>query len=473
MLSRRQWHSVILGATWLGQTACGMQDSQSQIGLPSYKILDRDERIIAQPPPPSVAAMPAMPQPFDCTVQWKEILQFGSAQDDEIQSIVVDEERNLYFTGYENGQVTRDVISPIGNSQAFLGKLGADGSPVWRRYIDTTSTDVGVQLAFGSNKRDIFVLGRTQGSLPGFANKGLYDIFVNVFNAAGELGTAFLSGDERSQHPTSLDFTASGDVLVGGYDDIYVLGTAVISLSKPFVYKINISTPENPSVSTLYKADGLTFDYFTSLRSARNSSNDIYFSTVDSAGAIVHKISDDPGAMWTRQFTDSMFELIRGIAISPSGAIFLTGSATAVGGSPPFPDLGVFVAAVDVDRGDVQSTAWARTLESDMAIAATTDVQGNIYITGRTQGNFMPGSEPSDLWKLFVLKFSPAGKSLTFWQRELGMNTFPLSLSIDKCGTMYVGGYTTENLAGPGSSKGGRDAFLLHIPPSEWRSLEP
>jgi hypothetical protein len=109
--------------------------------------------------------------------------------------------------------------------------------------------------------------------------------------------------------------------------------------------------------------------------------------------------------------------------------------------------------------GMAQSLEWVRQLGTsrhDESRGVSTDILGNVYISGWTDGSL--GGPNARAGDAFVSKYDAAGTLQ--WTRQLGSRSGDSSngVSADGLGSVYITGYTAGTLGG--FNPGGRDAFV-------------
>ncbi len=131
-------------------------------------------------------------------------------------------------------------------------------------------------------------------------------------------------------------------------------------------------------------------------------------------------------------------------------SILLSGCRPLQGVEPPAGNLG-----------------WVRqfgTAERDEASAVAVDGEGNVYVTGQTEGS-LPGQTALGQWDAFLRKYGPDGKEL--WTRQFGSNQDDgaSGVAVDGKGNVYVVGSVGGPL--PGQTYVGRyvDAFIRKYGP--------
>ena len=175
--------------------------------------------------------------------------------------------------------------------------------------------------------------------------------------------------------------------------------------------------------------------------------------------ALVIKYDRDGNRRWSRQPGTSFSDFANGIATDLDGNVYVVGGTDgALGG----PNEGAFDALViKYDRDGRQ--LWARQPGSacgDGALGVATDAEGNVYVVGVTCGA-LGGRKQGDQedTDAFLIKYDRDGDWL--WARQPGTSGFDAAWSVatDADGSVYVAGRTEGALADPG--KGDGDAFLI------------
>ncbi|MDC0074449.1 SBBP repeat-containing protein [Alphaproteobacteria bacterium] len=111
----------------------------------------------------------------------------GNAGEDKITDLAVDNDGNVYATGFSNV-----AFLAVGGLQAFRGDLDAfafklpiDGGFVYRTFLGTTDSDKGAGITVNPVTGEAYVAGRTKGTLDGETSSGKQDNFVIKLNADG------------------------------------------------------------------------------------------------------------------------------------------------------------------------------------------------------------------------------------------------------------------------------------------------
>lgn len=160
---------------------------------------------------------------------------------------------------------------------------------------------------------------------------------------------------------------------------------------------------------------------------------------------------------WATQFGTTGNDSGRSVTTDVFGNVYVTGYTTGnLNGQPNAGQSDAFLVKFSASG----STLWTKLIGTsigDVGLSVSVDAVGNSFIAGRTR---LPGSN-GDL-NGFVGKLAPDGTSL--WLSEFGTSAHDqaLRLAVDSGGDIYVSGYSVGNLDGEVNS-GGDDAFLRKL----------
>ncbi len=275
------------------------------------------------------------------------------------------------------------------------------------KELGSSSYDYGQAVATDSSG-NVYLTGYTSGGIDGNTNAGGYDIFVVKYNAAGikqwtrQLGTSM---DDAGQ---AIATDTSGNVYVTGYSGSGLDGGTTTGYRVMFLVKYDTSGTKQ----------------------------------------------------WTRVLgSTSMPVNGKGIAIDPSGNIYVAGTAyESLDGNTYWGDGEIFLVKYNA-AGTKQWTRQMGTRDEDAAMGIALDTSGNIYITGTTKGN-LDGNTNSGDYDIFLAKYNPAGTKQ--WTKQLGTSSIDIGygIAVDASDNVYVTGVTFNGLDG-NSFAGARDIFLV------------
>jgi hypothetical protein len=196
--------------------------------------------------------------------------QFGSSSYDEILAISVDSS-GVFVAGYTDGALPGQ--SSAGGSDAFVRRFDHAGNESWTHQFGTSSPLIDQCFSIAVHAGEVYVTGRTAGTLPGQTFSGWTDAFVRKYGPAGTVLWTHQFGTSSFESGRAILADASG-VYVSGYTGGALPGQI--------------------------KAGGM----------------DTFVRKYDSAGTEI----------WTRQFGTSAQDLANAITIDPTG-LYTAGEA--------------------------------------------------------------------------------------------------------------------------------------------------
>jgi hypothetical protein len=155
---------------------------------------------------------------------------FDSSSDMEAYDIELDDNENIYLTGYFKATVDFDVkagvtnISSNGGQDCYVVKLTSMKDLVWAKSYGGTGLDQSFGLEVASNG-DVYTVGRFNNEVdfdPGIgitnetADGSSWDIFIHKLNSIGDFQLVHTFGDGGTDLARGLEIDASGDMYVTG-----------------------------------------------------------------------------------------------------------------------------------------------------------------------------------------------------------------------------------------------------------------
>ncbi|XXX75186.1 SBBP repeat-containing protein [Sorangium sp. So ce134] len=325
---------------------------------------------------------------FDATGAHRWSARLGGSGAETLNGFAVTPEGKLVIGGTFYGSFTfgSATLTSVNALDSFLVTLDRDGAPGWARQIgdsaDQTLRSIAVDTA-----GNIVIAGYFSGALLCSApplpvcasSEGGTDIFVRKYDPLGAVLWTRIYGDASNQFATGVAVDAEGSAYITGrYNGTLAVGS----------------------------------------RQVRNSGlgPNLFVLKLDSGGS----------GVWLSDYGDTASQAGTGIAVTPSGAVVVTG--TYLGEL----DFGQerSIHANDAQTAFVVSFApdgapvWARSFAGDGAqesTAVVADGEGNVVVTGAAQGVIALGDEPlpnGGGFDAFVVKLDPQGKTL--WGKLLG-----------------------------------------------------
>ncbi len=397
----------------------------------------------------------------------------GGAASEYNGGLAVDANDNVYMTGAtgwvwegENFPTTPGVFdSSIYNSEVWVAKFNASGTPIFISYLGGQSTEEGLDIACDSSG-NVYVTGTftnnnpekfptTVGAYDRTTDEMYRDAFISVINASGTALTysTYIGGDGSADLGYSIAVDSNGD--------IYVTGTTQ-SAAFPTT---------SGAFDTSYNG-GYTDSFILKLSPDGLESADLIYSTFLGGDA-----SDDAVDL----------------AINPDNQVFVSGHtestnfpATVGALSETLNGVGdAFVAKLNATGSAlVYATYLGGESYSESANSIAIDASGAAYVAGYTMSRqfpVTPGAFDTSLGpnqKGFVTKLNPAGSGLVY-STFVGGNTewsHVSTISVDASGAAYIAGATTStdfpttagtfdnSFNGSGGYYSG-DAFVLKLNP--------
>jgi hypothetical protein len=249
---------------------------------------------------------------------------------------------NVYISGTTLGILDASGTDALGGNDAFVAKYSSDGSHLWTRQIGSTGNEFGTMVS-ADGLGNVYLAGRTNGSLGGLNEPGDFDAWLAKYTADGnrqwirQLGT------------TELD-NAFG-VAADGLGNVYFTGSTQGELSGP-----------------------------------NAGESDAYLAKYDAAGNL----------LWVRQLGSSFRDTGQDVSVDALGNAYIVGSTGESEGAD------AYAAKYDA-AGNLLWTHQFGTIASDSGTGISADGQGNVHILGNTSGNF--GGPNAGGTDVFLAKF--------------------------------------------------------------------
>ena len=365
------------------------------------------------------------------TTQWSSVYN-GSANDtDVVTSMTVDNQGNVYVTGYSKGSTTGRDIATV--------KYNPSGQQIWavRFNDDNSDKDDAANAIAVDAVGNVYVTGYSTG-LTSFK-----DIITVKYSSSGNLVWSSryngLGNDDDLASAIAVD--GLGNVIVTGYS------VGMISSEDFLTIKYNsagselwIGAYDNPDMNDIDIANAMILDgsgniYVTGYSIGSGSAED--FTTVK-----YNAVGDE---LWVRRYngTGNDYDITSAIAVDGSGNVIVTGFSAGNGSSEDY-------ATVKYDPQG--NSIWVNRYNSssnsyDISTSVAADDQGNVYVTGYSYDDL--NSED-----YATIKYSSGGNQLwvSKYNGTSGEYDIATSVKVDVKGDVYVTGYsfdfdTKENYA--------------------------
>ncbi len=358
---------------------------------------------------------------------------FGGSETDTGADIAADSSGNAYVTGSTsstNFPTTANAFQTTynaGETDAFVAKLGADGSLLYSTYLGNSGFDVGVSITvdsldnayvtgttssanfplkspiqanYGGGSGDVFVakLNTTGSALPYSTYLGGSGLDIGVSIAVDSLGNAYVTGTTASanfplQNPIQATYGGETDVFIAKLNasgSEMIFSTYLGGGGRDKGHSIDVDASFNAYVT------GATGS--TNFPTTANA-----FQTTYNAGetdAYVTKLSADGTALIYSTFIGgSGGDASDGIAVDAFGHAYVTGATS----STDFPTVNpiqatygggesdTFVTKLNADGSALVYSTYLGGESEDHAIGEiAVDSSGNAYVTGYTSSLNFP-----------------------------------------------------------------------------------
>ncbi len=308
-----------------------------------------------------------------------------------VGGVATDAAGNVYVSGDYSGQISfgggaaNQLVS--GNSNVFLYKFSATGTPAWARQGGGTNGDFNYDLAADA-AGNTYLTGSMRGTAV-FGNVTLNtantdeDIYAVKYNPSGTALWAQRTGSAADDNANTIAVDAAGNVVVGGYANDRQVGTSFES--------------------------------------------DAFLARFDAQG----------NPMWTETITPSTGGEygISGVAFDNRGGLYaigaFAGTLTLDGNTLTAADETPFIARYDGQGRAIWLNAPTGATVDDQSVFfdVTTDAAGNAYVAGGALGNisFGPIASPGTGIGAFLAKLNAGGTITAARSRttELALGVYP------------------------------------------------
>ncbi len=366
--------------------------------------------------------------------QWTQ--QLGSQGDDYAFSIAADRLGGIYMAGLTFGDLGS---SNAGIDDAWLAKYDTSGNQLWTKQLGTSEGDRAYKMNTDS-AGNIYLTGTTKGIL-GKNSAGDWDAWIGKYDSNGnqlwiqELGSA--TTDESSSTATDnagntyLTGATWGN-LAGSNAGKWDAWIAQYDSNGNQVWAKQIGTPEEDH-SYAIAVDNQGNAYL-----AGYTQGNLFAPNAGNWDAWIAKYDRNGNQIWAQQIGTPSEDQAKGIATDSQGNIYLTGW-TEGAMSENQGSFDAWMAKYDPNGNQL----WIQQLGSagsEGALDLTIDSEDRIYLTGNTWGDLAsPNAGNNDAW---AAEYNSDGNLL--WKRQLGSagEDLAFGVAVGEPGKLYIGGWT-------------------------------
>ncbi len=339
--------------------------------------------------------------------------QWGSSQREYSNDIASDSSGNLYVVGKTEGSI--DFQKHFGEEDIFVTRLNQSGKRLWTLQWGTTSYDSAASVAT-DRSGNIYVTGYSRGDLDGNTNKGDKDIFLTKILPDGTKAWTKMWGTAYLDEGKSVAIDKDGNIYVAG--------------------------------DTKYSLDG---------QSNSDGDSDIFVSKFNSEGE----------KQWTKLYGFGENDYLGKMHVGSDGNIYFAATVSKASG-----DQDAWVFKIGKDGVKIWQTFLSAEdgtyFSKDKGSEIVTDPDGNIYVSGSTNKSFanIPYYNGYDV---FVAKFNSAGEMK--WIKQFGSDSDDYSngMAFNGKGNLAVVGSFEGTLrykdSNTYSGMGQRDIFTVEFDP--------
>mgnify|MGYP006162909001 CR=1 FL=1 len=332
----------------------------------------RCENNTAIPEPRTVGIVLLVATVAAVEVTWTR--QFGPAVSVQVQGdfakaidVSADSSGNVYLMGRVGGAFEGFDNDFTGMEDGFIRKYDGNGNELWTRQFgpqgQTTATS-DVVLDQAGNQ---YVVGSTNGTLPGQTYAGQGDAFVIKYDSNGNLVWTRQFG--------TVDYDRNSAIALGPDGNIYIVGET------------------NGTLSSQTSTGG----------------QDGYLRKYDVVG----------NEVWTRQFGTTGLDLARGVASDSAGNVYVAGRTTGVfSGQSTVGGGDATVLSFD-SEGNRRWTHQFGTAGSDSAVGIAV-IASSVFVVGNTSGT-LPGQNSGGGSDTFLRRYDISGNEV--WTEQFGSSS--------------------------------------------------
>lgn len=154
--------------------------------------------------------------------------QLGSTIDTRAGSLAVDSEGSVYILGRTGDRIPGADLDMQNNWDIWLAKYDSGfGTQLWKTKLGSPKAEFAGRIAV-DHRGGLYITGRTNGSVSDTANQGDFDAFVAKYDSAlGKQLWITQIGSSKGESVTSLSIGNGGDLYVVGQTQGVIPGTNV------------------------------------------------------------------------------------------------------------------------------------------------------------------------------------------------------------------------------------------------------
>lgn len=356
-----------------------------------------------------------------------------------------------------NGGGTTPYAFPPGPALQFVSQFGTGTYFAASMQGDTMAA---LTSTLGG---DLLVAGYTAGNLPGYTGVvGVLKATLYMLNASGGQIWARELSTGAGDTFNGVAATSSG-ILAAGTTKGALSGTNPGGIDEPFLASFGLSgnlqwLKQYPSVTNT-QVESMCIDASGNVILGGETSDSQHGQDL-----FLEKLDSAGNELWQKIYGNGAVDLVTGVTADANGDIDVTGSTNGPFPGGPSNDLGIpFVLQLD---GSTGATLWLQQFNGEAALAAMSPSAMQIAPGGKLDLLGQVGSYGTNA-QIEVVQLDEASGDVA-WNTGFGAGTENLpgeSLAVAANGDLYVTGMTHGALI-PGATAGVDDIFLAKISPT-------
>ncbi|RAU81440.1 Ig-like domain-containing protein, partial [Pontibacter arcticus] len=337
---------------------------------------------------------------------------------DNSYGIALDNSNNVYITGAFNRTATfgNTTLTSHGSLDIFLAKYDASGSLLWAQRAGGTAEDKGYGIAV-DNSDNVYITGSFSGtayfkyytvSIKSFSDEfGSTDAFFARYDSEGNVQYARTTMERGNDAGHDITIGKDGSIFITGYKTLVNPDSKLsdIFYKELLIRKYDSSTQARWSKRVSKTGNiigyGIKLDeegniYVTGDFEGKSTINGTVLNSSGLNDIFVTKLNSYGDFVWAKSAGGLESENTRSLVLDKLGNIYIVGQfkGNATFGNSTLTSNGledVFVSKLN-SSGDFQWTQKAGGLFNDSGHGISLDKHGNVFITGRFEGNALFGN---------------------------------------------------------------------------------
>jgi hypothetical protein len=413
-------------------------------------------------------------QKLDANGNFLWAISFGKKGVNVGSSIAVDSQGNVYTTGFFQDTIDFNPgtgvanLSAVGDRDAFILKLDANGNFLWAKSFGGKSRDQGISIAIDA-ENNIYTTGGFEDTVdfdPGVDSMKLSaendaDIFIQKLDANGNFLWAKSFGRNNDDAGFSIKVDAMGNIYATGifgdtvdFDPgadstmLSVVGEFDIFIQKldangNFLWAKSFGSDGvdyGNSLATDANANIYTTGYYRDTTDFDPGKDSLTLSNVGNRDVFIQKLDAKGNFVWAKSFGGKNPDIGYSIAIDIAGNVYTTGIFSDTVDFDPGPGVANLIAEVGgnafIQKLDENGNfLWAKSFGGDGGSGGqsiTVDATNNVYTIGSFNKtvDFDPGTESKNITSIgdndiFVHKMKQTATGVADMGNGIDISLYP------------------------------------------------